>query len=654
MAIRALDLGEKSTFSGIFGRPQTLAWPIHAYRITIPYQDQSQRERINPFDRVIGDLLGVVNGMDEKRLAEETCLPIDLVRNVIFRLRDQGLIDEYNRIKDVQNISLRYYKCEVQYITALAFRELVGGKILPFVMLLEEVNPLKTKMVDEHSKHLSQINKDDYYKAPSPREIINAIGQMARRGAYTQQTSLPLEGQVKIVARPDKYLIECEIGVQTYDADFRIADPFGDGFSRILEGAFVQRLKEDTELQEWMSGWLTKLSAPTEEEQTRVQVSAPFDTPDNRRRFPKLINSLKPNKWKTYRSITSIYSSLEWALFYSSKFYDNDIIIRRLSLEPDSNYSHWMCDIAHVIGFERPPGGFRPVSKGKLERFIIASEADMDTVLTICLLQAQSNRDHPLYRVAQSQPDFLLRIRDIKKRRDESAHGVDSDLRSSDVLLESDKVMMEVVHALLPSICFNSGSSIVSPPSYADLRLEARTSLIQTLGYPMFSRLGPSAQETLLRVELFWCMSQEENDAREFVFNLYAVLQGIIRKYLAGVANQTISEDRYRELANERAVQAGLGGLPRELETVNLRRIRETMQGADHTLGASTLALLLKASADFLERLALSDSNFLNTIGEVLAVRGHGNEPVPMSKDAVSKLRRAAFASIEALLTNEG
>ena len=35
-----------------------------------------------------------------KVLADETCIPVDLVRSVVLRLRDRGLIDSDNRIID--------------------------------------------------------------------------------------------------------------------------------------------------------------------------------------------------------------------------------------------------------------------------------------------------------------------------------------------------------------------------------------------------------------------------------------------------------------------------------------------------------------------------------------------------------------------------
>lgn len=651
MTTRTLDLSRKGTFSGIFGRPRTLAWPVHAYRITIPARSRTERENLNPFERVIVNLLSVVGGMDEGALARETCIPIDLVRNVILRLRDRGIIDEDNRLKDAQRSASREQAREEQYVTALVFRELVGGRVLPFVTRLDDGQALRTKTEDEYRKLLQQSSEPKHRTHPSPRDVIGAITQMTRRSG--RRILPPLDEQVRIGREPEEYLLECEIVIQIHDADFRIGNPLGEGFSRILESGFTRLLAEDTKLQHWMMDWRNKLAAPNNEKQSRAQERAPFDTPDTRRRYPKLVKLLTPPRGETHRSVSGVYHSLEWALFYSCQAYDTDIAIRRLSLETGAGYSEWMSNIARTIGFELPAAGFRPVLKGKLVAFSKSSEADMATVSAICLLQAERQLDHPLRTVASTRPDFLTRIWSLKNARDGEGHGRDRARASGGAPLESDAFMQEVVRTLLPSIRFEESSVGTPAPSQADRRLDARTSLLNTFGHSTFGRLGPSAQEALLRAELFWLVPGDGDDAREFVFNLYSALQGILFGCLTGVAPSEITEDGFRALANERAERTGLGRLPPELGTVSLRRIRDTLQGNDRTLGASAYALLLMASDEFLERLALADSRFLTTIANIHATRRHGNEPVPMSKDDVAKLRRSALASIDALLTNE-
>lgn len=154
-----------------------------------------------------------------------------------------------------------------------------------------------------------------------------------------------------------------------------------------------------------------------------------------------------------------------------------------------------MSNIARTIGFEVPAAGFRPVLKGRLIAFSKSSEADMETVSAICLLQAEGQLDHPLRRVAATRPDFLTRIWLLKKTRDGEAHGRDRPRAPGGAPLESDAFMQEVVRTLLPSIRFE-GSPVGSPsPSQADRRLDARTSLLTTFGHPTFSKLGPSARK---------------------------------------------------------------------------------------------------------------------------------------------------------------
>src|SRR3954453_1032673 len=98
VATRTLDYGKNFPFSGVFGRPRNLAWPVDAYRITIPSTIKSGQGQLNPFERVILGTIDAVGGLDEKVLADETCIPVDLVRSVVLRLRDRGLIDNDNRI----------------------------------------------------------------------------------------------------------------------------------------------------------------------------------------------------------------------------------------------------------------------------------------------------------------------------------------------------------------------------------------------------------------------------------------------------------------------------------------------------------------------------------------------------------------------------
>ena len=112
------------------------------------------------------------------------------------------------------------------------------------------------------------------------------------------------------------------------------------GFSRVLEGVFSGRLADDENLQAWMTNWLQSLANPRPGRTTSSRwPRGPYDTPENRRRYPNLVQALTPARGASHRSVTDIYAALEWALFYTCEAHNPDIAIRQLSAEAGPNYS---------------------------------------------------------------------------------------------------------------------------------------------------------------------------------------------------------------------------------------------------------------------------------------------------------------------------
>ena len=654
MAARTLDYGTNNPFSGVFGRPRNLAWPVHAYRVTIPASLKSEQGQLNPFERVILGMIDAVGGLDEAKLADETCIPVDLVRSVVLRLRDRGLIDGDNRVIDQQRRRWEGGTRDDVYTSALVFRELVGGEVLPFVHVLDASNPIKTKEPDPKARTLPSQDGARDGGAPSTREVIEAVTQMQRRAdEHGQHARTPTVDQVRVEREPEEYLLDCRIAVQTRDADFRIADPFGIGFSRPLEGVFANRLLDDESLQAWMTKWLQSLASTRTDDAERTSVSGPYNTPENRRRYPNLVQALTPARGWVHRSVTDIYAALEWALFYTCEAHDPGIAIRLLGAETGPSYSERMSQLAASLGFEVPPLGFRPIPKGKFDDYV-NQKSEMETVVGIALIQAESDQEHPLHALATSLPDFIVRIRELNNDRGHRAHRGRATL-ASDVELDSDALMREAVSTLLPGVRFDAEQAVTPSDSQDDLLLEARTSLLGTFSYQSFTRLGPETQNALIDAEKFWLVAANGDNAREFVLNLYAALQGVMRGFLGESAPLGLTERDYKTAAGERARMAGLGDLPSGIASVNPRRVREALGGRDLSVGASVLALLLTSNDDLLTSLALTQPTFLADVGAIQDLRGHGNEPIPMSRADAKKLRRTTITTLATLLdlTNE-
>jgi hypothetical protein len=180
--------------------------------------------------------------------------------------------------------------------------------------------------------------------------------------------------------------------------------------------------------------------------------------------------------------------------------------------------------------------------------------------------------------------------------------------------------------------------------------LDARSSLLATLGYQPFGQLGPDAQNALIEAEKFVLVGDDGDDAREFVVNLAAALQGVLRNFLHRPTPFGLIEGDYAKVASNRAREAGLGDLPRGIRSVNPRRIREALQGSDLSMGASVIVLMLTSGESRLASLARNQPTFLADVGAIQERRGHGNEPIQMSKTEVIRLRRTTITTLATLL----
>lgn len=648
MFTRTLDYGSNNPFTGVLGRPRNLAWPVHAYRITIPATYGTGRERLNPFERVILNVIDAVGGLDETALAKETCIPVDLVRNVTLRLRDKGLINDDNLIIDRQRRRWGPDSRDDSYTSALAFRELVGGRLLPFVHVLDDSNPIETKVI-QHIRTLAPDREARRLGPPSTRDVIDVIANMRKRSReHAQVARIPTIEQVRVEREPEEYLLDCSIAVQSHDAEFRIADPFGTGFSRVLEHVFTNRLESDERLRDWMDKWYQNLQAPQHPDDLWPAPGSAFATDANRSRYPHLVRALTPARGSQQRTVEDIYASLEWALFYACETHGPDVAIERLRQEVGPSYSEWLSGIAISVGFDRPESSFRPVPNGKLRDYT-DQKPEMETVLAIALLQAEVDPEHPMRAVASVHPEFIVRLRALASDRGARAHGMHVTL-TTERQLASDPFMRETISTLLPAVQFGTEVTAPNEPSQADLRLDARNMVRSKLGYRGFNRLGPSGKASLIEAEQFWLVSKDGDDARSFISNLYSALQGVLRALLTGAAPGGLAESQYLTQANANAVQAGLGHLPAGLASVNPMRIREALRGNDLSVGASAIALLLTAGESPLRELADSQLDFLEVIADIQVKRGHGNLPLPLAKVDAGKIRSRAITTLVALL----
>ena len=643
-AIKLLDFGVEFSGDSQMARPRTIAWPVKAYRVTLPEAAAGLDTDLNPFELLLLRLLEIDGPVSESRLAEETCIPEDFVKGVLLRLQDKDYIDDRNNIRKGASdaASLPVYK------PAMVFQELVEGRVLPYVYY----NTKPAQKNDETGLYCWQMARGDLqtFETVSADDVRNAIKEQRRHDrAYGSRSELPAASTIRVSGGNEFYNLECPIGMRASDGEFRIGNPFGKGYSLVLEDIFMQRIGEDPNLENWINAWRESLTRKHENEDARG--SEPYDTARNRKRYPKLVASLRPNK-NGIRTVERIYSSIEWALFYSNEKQSVRGPINLLRLTKASDTPAIIKAAAEEIGFETPERGYLRVQEQSLESYQ-EEVPEMPTALALAILAAKSDDAHPLRRFAREHPDGTVQLYQIKKERDIRSHGKGRGSQDGPNG-KNELFMKDFIHALLPDIVFGEGEANGAEKSnaYLDARFEARSSLVIRFGYKDFNtKFNPLTQDRLVDAECFWISFTEGENALSFVGDLYAALQCELSLRVEPSSIRASTDSELDSAMKRRAKELGLDPLPESLSTVRPNNIRKAMQGLDETtLGALVVAYMLTADEEQIERLLHIDATFFPDVGEIIAARGHLNEARPFTKKEVDKYRELAYRAIGALV----
>lgn len=653
MPLKVLDFGRHDPFRSRIGKPRHLAWPVHAYRVTLP-KESTDGDHVNPFDRVILQLLAALGPLDADALSRHTCIPIDLVRGIFLRLKDNGVIDDSHSIQDLgDDSSSKGDEPSPVFVTAVVFRELVAGKVLPFICRLDDRNPLKLRDDERAFRTSMRVNAAHQDVTPTPRDVINAYRGMHKRASRDgDATALPPAQMIMVSPRPALYYLDCPIAITRQDGDFRIADPLGDGFSLSLETAFTQLLEQDRELAKWLRDWKESLRNPRPRESATSDwgTKEPFDNDANWQRYPRLVANLRPAENASFRSLSRIYASIEWALFYACSRRPLEKAIALLTFADPVDHPALLADAAQCIGLRVSGVGLRAITRGKLLDFQ-AGKAELATVFAVSLLQAAQDHSHPIRKLASQHPNVIDLVFGIKKRRDEKGHGQGA-ADAPEAEQASDPLMREIVHALLPDIRFaDTTERQLDEELRGDSLLDARASIQDEFGFRAFNCLGGNVQERLIHAERFWQSCRDGDDALGFANDLYGAVQAMLKTTFVGRLPPDLRDSEFHIKAQENAVNARLcDTLPECLRTVKAFAIRQTMQGAAQTLGSCVITFLLLSTLDTLRAIAEAQPTFIYDIELILTCRKHGNEPLPLPKTGTERLRRASFATITTLL----
>ena len=691
--VKIFDFNSKSHPSEIVGKIMELGWPCEIYRVTLPKSEENQDDEFNAFERCALKLL-LTRRYELSALAEEICLPVDLVELILLKLRDRGKIDAHNELMPgvraaIERCDTQKETAPVEYGTYAVFRECVGGSILPMVldakMRSEEVNEDRTVgpgHVDVRSVDLETCET----KAPTAVEVLSALRTMARRRrASGASYRIPPAEYVSVASDGEHCWLRVRVVMQR-SGDWRILNPFGVGWSPELETIYQDVLGRgaSTEIREF-NAWQHRNSVWVNDHAGRVGDEKLFLPNEENNRYPELMAVLAKQK----DSIVDVYAAIEWALFYALRHSDIKQVIQLLEVNTQEENARWLAaalqswQLKSERGASQAPGqdmlldnvdtgdetssvrekddrqkkdegAIRWIctipAEGELRRFF-DGWAKMQTVLCLAILVADRDPASVFNRLSICGPRLFAKIADMKARRDPRRHGKsvwnkiygDEDMR----------LMKQVVSTLLPSVRFSDSPAgnvhdSLRSAEVDDDSIRARVAMQDQFGLAAFMRFDSRLQDSLVRSEVFrfyHAHSKGRIDVLEGVNELYASVQSAFRSFLVGGRNGQVMI----ECAAHRAKDAGIGELPISLRTVRESMLRRTLDGDDQTLQACAVAWLVLSDDDVIHRVVSRMPSFLTEIDRLIVLSGHGNRSIWMSFEEFDSLCKNVFNIIKTL-----
>ena len=641
---------------GLIGRPRDLAWPVHAFRLNLPIQRTGDNS-LNPFERVILKLIEIEGFHGEQILAEESCLPSPLVRSILSKLRTRGILDKENQLIERTGIPSRANDQPIECVTAIVFRELIGGKLLPGLRVLSQGSPLEFKDFDEGKiRKMHHGSNAGTVSVPSAREVQNIFRLSRKRERIqTRQSLIPNVSQIQVLEEPESYLLRCQVGISSNNAKILVADPFSGRISRELMDVFETRLLEDEALQRWVDNWRDRLVADQNKRRTGSGGEAIKKESGQQSLYPSLMSNLEIPPGDTFRDYKRTYASLEYCLYYLSERHDRTNTIRTMQWLNENTFESQLKQATEIVGFTHEPNLLHCVKRGKLDDYW-NQKAELETVLTICILQAESEKKHPLRDLASKNPRFLADVRELRNLRGQESHvGVETPWGSDHK--RWDDFLSETITTLLPNVKIENGVAISQLDESSNLKLLARNSLAARLGHRCLVDVGFSVEEALFKAEVFGNAATSGKNAIGFVVDLCSALQGVFELICDQNRKATDFPEPYDVLlrrSESRAEEFRLEGFDDSFRTVSPKRLSRALRGEDTTLGALIIAFLLSARDGDLMWLAERDPEILRNCSELLKLRGHGNQRVDLTNQRIQGLLDATTHSISKLMELRG
>lgn len=661
MRPRLLDFGV-SAASGDTGTRvlANLRWPADAYRVTFPSRPDSKSET-NAFERLVLQLLDQGATRSVEGIAEVSCLPPDLVRTIVRQLQDKEFVDPSLRPDSDALRTLGLVSGEKQegetpenFGTAFVFRDCLSGRLLPYIHILSDSAQVRRGDGGNNDLDLSRYVPKGQIETPNPMEI-RALLRAVRLGRRLSGKAIPRidAGLINVDPNPERVLLPCQLFFEQGSGRQLVSDPFADGCSTVL-GSSLQELRR-TNLE------LNKTISDLEKNMEPVRPSAHSKTienvsPETRQRYPRLADSLRTYEDAPFFSANKIYGALEWALFYACS---KAPVEPALALLEDGFRTDELpaiqSEAALKAGFVcqdafGKPIRFPPVRPGKALDYR-NGKAEMNTLVAIALLQFSIDPGRAcMGNVSRCFPDFFQTLAELREERNAQQHGKKRGAQKghSPFLAR----ILPVINVLLPDAEIKFEGALKTSRIQEDSVISIRLHLQKMFGFNLFSRLTETEVGNLASAERNANRPEADADRQPFATGICNVLESLLESRIrSDEFRQSLHSAPFEDAFASRIGAFGLSALQEHPSyRLNARNQASAANGNPKSLGACVKCLVAWEDEGTLRLLLVQHPHFVEDIGELLELRGHGNERLSLDRNQIERFRNTSFSLIKTIL----
>ncbi|MFJ2462489.1 hypothetical protein [Pseudomonas sp. NPDC087615] len=652
---------------------KSLLWPCNAFSLSMPV---TRQDRLNLFERTVLRL-AAAGHCDSAAMAALTAMPEQIVSAIQSRLVQLDFLDEA-MVPRHQVTGLSWEDEEVvEEELCTVFVELITGRLLPFVLQGAPRFAQDPRQLDRFNVGFSVgsagaarnckgrlLQPGHEGQVPCAQDLQALIGVHLRHQRH-RQAGVGAPGAACVATRaaglvfssePQMVWLSLECVLQRGNLEPLLSDPFGHGFSNLFDESFKRLCRQDPDIDSWlgerfkdanvkMAGRVSPSEPPLDDRLARYLDDA------HRALFKTQLEVRSTEDERNLQRAlatcaASLYGAVEHGLHLVVQGFRPHKGLLDLLIEGDyRSNALLLAGVARKLGFSlnsKAAEILLEVAGGKFHAGRLDATVELQPLLALCLMSANADPNHPLRRLAASDPGWIDFLADFKRQRDRAQHGASLDNSlSSSAFPDLDSRIRTSLACLLPHLTL--GKQAQTPRAdRLDDRTQAYVDVVRRLGASRLGALSLASREILISLERERPVSEDPTNAGEvqdcsaMITHMASLLQIQMQDAQVGAPVYEPREaDEKRPGLAANARQAGFkmaaADLPRALASVAWRQYRHAAAGRAATLGAQMLSFLLRLSPAHLQRCALTLPWLLVFTAELCELRRHGNDEVPLS-----------------------